>query len=91
MVLLSKAVRDSPTAGKLQALEGWLVLLKALAKYSPNHLAGMANQVCHISTHCMIGRMLIMCQPYCTACLLHSMLYKERPLQDSKDSPKLNC
>ena len=45
MVLLSGALRNSPTGGKLQALEGWLLLLKALAQHAPSHLGGMANQV----------------------------------------------
>ncbi|KAL0053239.1 hypothetical protein WJX82_003001 [Trebouxia sp. C0006] len=45
MVLLSGALRDSPTGAKLQALEGWLLLLRALAQHAPTHLGGMANQV----------------------------------------------
>ena len=45
MVLLSGALRNSPTGGKLQALEGWQLLLKALAQHAGNHLGGMANQV----------------------------------------------
>ncbi|KAL0029509.1 hypothetical protein WJX79_000191 [Trebouxia sp. C0005] len=45
MVLLSGALQDSPTGAKLQALEGWLVLLRALAQHAPTHLGGMANQV----------------------------------------------
>lgn len=47
MVLLSGALRDSPTGAKLQALEGWLLLLRALAQHAPTHLGGMANQVAH--------------------------------------------
>ena len=47
MVLLSGALQDSPTGAKLQALEGWLVLLRALAQHAPTHLGGMANQVAH--------------------------------------------
>ena len=50
MVLLSGALRNSPDAGKVQALEGWLLLLKALAQHAPTHLAGMANQVCQNPT-----------------------------------------
>ena len=45
MVLLSGALQNSPTGAKLQALEGWALLLKALAQHAPSHLAGMANQV----------------------------------------------
>ena len=45
MVLLSGALRNSPTEGKLQALEGWVLLLKALAQHAPSHLKEMANQV----------------------------------------------
>ena len=47
MVLLSGALQDSPTGTKLQALEGWLLLLRALAQHAPTHLGGMANQVAH--------------------------------------------
>ena len=46
MVLLSGALRSSCTGNKLQALEGWVLLLKALAQHAPFHLGGMANQVC---------------------------------------------
>ena len=45
MVLLSGALQNSPTGAKLQALEGWALLLGALADHAPSHLAGMANQV----------------------------------------------
>jgi len=45
MVLLSGVLRNSPTEGKLQALEGWVLLLKALAQHAPSHLKEMANQV----------------------------------------------
>ncbi|KAL3137629.1 hypothetical protein ABBQ38_004906 [Trebouxia sp. C0009 RCD-2024] len=45
MVLLSGALQNSPTGAKLQALEGWALLLRALAEHAPSHLAGMANQV----------------------------------------------
>ena len=45
MVLLSGALQNSPIGTKLQALEGWGLLLKALAQHAPSHLAGMANQV----------------------------------------------
>ena len=45
MVLLSGALQNSPTGAKLQALEGWALLLRALADHAPSHLAGMANQV----------------------------------------------
>jgi len=47
MVLLSWGLQDSPTGAKLQALEGWLLLLRALAQHAPTHLGGMANQVAH--------------------------------------------
>ena len=55
MVLLGGALQNSPTGAKLQALEGWALLLRALAEHAPSHLAGMANQVHHLSLchfHC---------------------------------------
>ena len=46
MVLLSSSVRQSNTEPlKLQALEGWRALVKALAKEAPRQLADMAHQV----------------------------------------------
>lgn len=54
MVLLSGALQDSPTGAKLQALEGWLLLLRALAQHAPTHLGGMANQVA--LSACLLSR-----------------------------------
>lgn len=59
MVLLSGALQNSPTGAKLQALEGWALLLKALAQHAPSHLAGMANQVT-FSFHSSLQTQLIL-------------------------------
>ena len=46
MVLLSSSVRQSNAEPlKLQALEGWRALVKALAKEAPHQLADMSHQV----------------------------------------------
>ena len=46
MVLLSSSVRQSNAEPlELQALEGWVALVKALAKEAPHQLADMAHQV----------------------------------------------
>lgn len=46
MVLLSSSVRQSNAQPlKLQALEGWAALVKALAQEAPQQLADVANQV----------------------------------------------
>ena len=46
MVLLSSSVRQSNAAPlKLQALEGWQALVKALAAQAPHQLADVADQV----------------------------------------------
>ncbi len=46
MVLLSSSVRQSNAQPlKLQALEGWQALVKALTKEAPHQLADVANQV----------------------------------------------
>ena len=52
MVLLSSSVRQSNAQPlKLQALEGWQALVKALAKEAPHQLADVADQVlCHSQT-----------------------------------------
>ncbi len=46
MVLLSSSVRQSNAQPlKLQALEGWQALVKALSKEAPHQLADVADQV----------------------------------------------
>lgn len=46
MVLLSSSVRQSNAQPlKLQALEGWQALVKALATEAPHQLADVADQV----------------------------------------------
>jgi hypothetical protein len=46
MVLLTSSLRPSNAQPlKLQALEGWRALVKALAKHSPSQLSDVANQV----------------------------------------------
>ncbi len=46
MVLLSGAVRASkPAALRLQALEGWLLLVQALLHHAPAQLSGVMHQV----------------------------------------------
>ena len=45
MVLFSSALRSTCVKAKLQALEGWLQLLVALAAHAPSHLKTVANQV----------------------------------------------
>ncbi len=46
MVLLSSSVRPSNAEPlKLQALEGWQALVKALSKEAPHQLADVADQV----------------------------------------------
>lgn len=46
IVLLTSSVRGGNAQPlKLQALEGWRALVKALAKHSPSQLSDVANQV----------------------------------------------
>ena len=45
MVLFSSGLRRTSEEAKLQALEGWVQLLVALATYAPSHLKTVANQV----------------------------------------------
>lgn len=45
MVLFSSALRSTCLEAKLQALEGWVQLLIALAAHAPTHLKTVANQV----------------------------------------------
>ena len=46
MVLLGSALHaDTVRAPKLQALEGWLALVRALTKHAPDQLCSMLNQV----------------------------------------------
>lgn len=46
MVLLTSSVRPANAQPlKLQALEAWRALVKALAKHSPSQLSDVANQV----------------------------------------------
>lgn len=46
MVLLTGAVRaGKPTALKLQALEGWYLLVQALLQHAPAQLSGVMHQV----------------------------------------------
>ena len=66
LVLLSGALRDSCTGAKLQALEGWLLLLRALAQHAPTHLGGMANQVAH-SACCAFHELLPVLLDYLTS------------------------
>ena len=50
MVLLSSSVRQSNAQPlKLQALEGWQALVKALVKEAPHQLADVADQVLRLS------------------------------------------
>ena len=52
MVLLSSSVRQSNAQPlKLQALEGWQALVKALAKEAPHQLADVADQVLQRPEH----------------------------------------
>lgn len=46
MVLLGSALQaDTVTALKLQALEGWLALVRGLMQHAPDQLCSMLNQV----------------------------------------------
>ncbi len=46
MVLLGSALQaDTVTALKLQALEGWLALVRGLKQHAPDQLCSMLNQV----------------------------------------------
>lgn len=50
MVLFSSALRSPSMGAKLQALEGWVQLLVALAAHAPSHLKTVANQVLQFPT-----------------------------------------
>lgn len=45
MVLFDYGLRSKVVQAKLQALEGWVQLLVALAAHAPSHLKTIANQV----------------------------------------------